>query len=111
MPPLEPEDLCRDYLNVLFDIGPVQPGFSGAQALSWGELDAYCRLSSETLSAAEARLLRTLSSVYASAVQDAAEPDATSPWLESQQDHVDKRAASAEQGLAAAFRSMTKKSR
>ena len=105
MPELEPEGLCREVLNLLFDAGPAEAGFSGPQRLGWTELAAWAAQTGERISAQEARLLRQLSGVYCSAVSEMAEHDAKSPLAEAQEAQAEKR----ESGLAAAFRSFKPK--
>jgi len=105
MPDLEPDQLCREMLNLLFDAGPAEAGFSGPQRLSWRELSAWCERTGELISAQEARLIRQLSGVYCAAVNEMSEHDAKSPLAEAQEAQAEKR----ESGLAAAFRSFKPK--
>jgi len=107
MPELQPLD--AEYLSILFDAGPAKSGFSGPTSLEWFDLQAFCNVSGEVLSSIEARLIRTLSIVYCNATHSMSEHDARSPWLESQEEYVTEKLKSAETGMAAIFRTMSKK--
>lgn len=87
-PPLEPADLCGEYLTLLFEAGPVQSGGMGATALSWSEIDAWLRRSGEQLSPPEVRLIRALSGVYAAALRDMTEPGAVPVHLKDDEDYL-----------------------
>lgn len=91
-PPLEPEGLCTQYLQMLFEAGAVgHAGMGGQIALSWQELRAWRLETATILSPPERRLLRELSSVYARALQTMAEADAVPAWLEADEDYQSDR--------------------
>lgn len=78
-PPLEHPALI-EYIELLFDAGPVMSGGFGAVGLTWLELSAWQQQTGIVLTSIERQLIHYLSQVYASAQHTMSEHDAVSPW-------------------------------
>ncbi|MFD2112568.1 phage tail assembly chaperone [Thiorhodococcus fuscus] len=104
MPPLEPE--AAPYLDLLFEVGPTEPGEYGHRALSWRELESWQRQTGQRLMSAEVRMIRRLSAVYASAAQEMRAHDAMAPWPD--RDPVE-RSVSVDSSLENLFAALSKR--
>jgi hypothetical protein len=76
MPPLAVPWL----FEVLFDLGPTEPGGMGAAAIGWRSLDAWCSRTGVDLPPWQCRLLRRVSGEYLIESDRARKMDCPSPW-------------------------------
>jgi hypothetical protein len=85
MPPISEYE--RTLIELLFDIGPVQPaGMGGHMAISEADIGWYRLNRRCLLTTAECAALRTLSRVYAHALGESTDPHMGAPWLPAQID-------------------------
>jgi len=104
LPPIDPES--HVYLDMLFDVGPVQAGGFGPQCVSWSEIESWMRLNGHQLSSPEARLLRRLSSIYVAAQQELRAADAPAPWP---QRHFQERLDATTEKIGLALSAMSRR--
>lgn len=74
MPPLKGPAYLIGYL---FEIGPVMESGLGPVAITYGEIDSWCRLTGIRLTPSEARLLRRLSAEF---LRESRKRSEVSPW-------------------------------
>ncbi|MCK7461128.1 MAG: hypothetical protein MZU84_03225 [Sphingobacterium sp.] len=106
MPPLEAVE--AEYLELLFEAGPVRHGGFGPMALSWTDLSDWLRLTGRTLSPPESRLIRRLSGLYAAALPEMRAAEVPAPWPEKS---VEERSETVTEQIGLALSAMARKPR
>lgn len=111
--PLPDPGPARYLLDVLFDVGPLQPGGTGAVPLDYVQLLAWQQCHKSQLSSWDFEQLRALSCAYFSEQQRAQDPHASAPGSlqetpeqqEERRERVSKGLGQRLRALAAALRS------
>ena len=78
-PPLPPCP-ARHFVTWLMEAGPIAQTGEGRVALSWGDIDAWARMTRTRLRPWDARTLHSLSAVYLAELIEAESDDCPSPW-------------------------------
>jgi hypothetical protein len=74
--------VARELVGLMFEAGPVAYTPNGATAISWQAMKAWVDLCGVVLSPREARLIRWMSQVYATAMNREEEPE----WMADDED-------------------------
>lgn len=107
IPPLDPS--AQEYLDLLFELGPVASGGFGATGISWQEIGSWMTVTRQTLRPLEAQMIRRLSQLYASVQQEYRASDAPSPFVADTS--ATEQTASVETSIGSVFGALSKRAK